>query len=90
MPPLADHPSVSTASRALSTSTLADSTPAPVSPVDTVRAVLSLVYDSETGKATPALFDDTYIGSTLAAAAFLNILLPAGTVVILPGLTTFY
>jgi hypothetical protein len=42
------------------------------------RAVLSLVYDSDSGKATPELFDDGYIGSTLAAAVFLNILLPAG------------
>lgn len=40
-------------------------------------ALLSLAYDSKTA-ASISDFDDGYIGSTLAIAAFLNILLPAG------------
>lgn len=46
------------------------------SPTD--GAVLALAYDSH--DATPiGDFDDGFVGATLAAAALLNILLPAGT-----------
>ncbi|CAH0479514.1 unnamed protein product [Peronospora belbahrii] len=41
-------------------------------------AALAAVYDSHNG-APVEVFDDAYLGSTLAAAAFLNILLPAVT-----------
>lgn len=41
-------------------------------------ALFALAYDSQNAKPIGD-FDDGYVGSTLAAAAFLNILLPAGT-----------
>lgn len=40
-------------------------------------AALAAAYDSRNG-APVAIFDDNYLGSTLAAATLLNILLPAG------------
>ncbi|KAI9997066.1 hypothetical protein PInf_000499 [Phytophthora infestans] len=43
-----------------------------------VPSALALAYDSRNAKPVQ-VFDDTYLGSTLAAAALLNILLPAMT-----------
>ena len=40
-------------------------------------AALAAAYNSRNG-ASVAVFDDNYLGSTLAAATLLNILLPAG------------
>lgn len=73
-------PSTTATGRLLSAPSSADKVPPPSSatPPTGAHAVLSLVYDSDSGKATPELFDDGYVGSTLAAAVFLNILLPAG------------